>query len=152
LFDHPVLPDADECSDCSDVRSIGHHVRIIPMTQFNLSILDYPSKLDMTISVEMPEETVYKVAQIIAGAMSAALTPARTFGQVARYMAHLAEYTESADSMEIHGGAAFDGISATLSTVDKVVSLPSEGVLADVLRPLATIHGFSVTFPNRVVE
>jgi hypothetical protein len=121
------------------------------MTQFNLSILDYPSKLDMTISVDMPEEAVYEVAQIIADSMAATLTPARTFGHVARQIVHLAEYTGSADSMEIHGGAAFDGISATLSTVDKVVSLPSEGVLADVLRPLATIGGFSVTFPNRVI-
>jgi hypothetical protein len=121
------------------------------MTQFNLSILDYPSKLDMTISVDMPEEAVYEVAQIVSDTMAATLTPSSAFAHLVRQMVHLAEYIGNADSMEIHGGAAFDGISATLSTVDKVVSLPSEGVLADVLRPLAAIGGFSVTFPNRVV-
>jgi hypothetical protein len=122
------------------------------MTQFNLSILDYPSKLDMTISAEMPEEAVYEVAQIIADAMAATLLPSSAFGHLVRQIVHLAEYVGNANSLEIHSGAAFDGIAATLSTVDKVVSLPSEGVLADLLRPLATIHGFSVTFPNRVVE
>jgi hypothetical protein len=121
------------------------------MTQFNLSILDYPSKLDMTVSAEMPEETLDEVAQIVADTMAATLTPSSAFAHLVRQIIHLAEYVGCADSLEICNGTAFDGYSVTLDTVTNKITLPAPTLLADALHPLAAVHGFTIEYPNRVI-